>query len=295
MAAAVLPARMTRGVGERTAVLAAHLPVSSGRFAGPGRRRQLVASHLRRVYGPDLPPRELDRRVDEAFASYGRYWAECMQLRSLGPAQISAGMTYEGLENIVAGEEAGRGTILAVAHLGGWDWGGSDLARTGHPISVVVEELEPPEMFRWFASFRERLGMHVIPMGPHAAAACSQALAANQLLCLLCDRIVGDAAAVEVEFFGERTMMPAGPAVLALRTGAVLLPAVVYFGPKLNQHVGVIRPALDLRRQGRLRDDVQTVTQHIARELEGLIRRAPTQWHLMHPNWPSDHDLPLRY
>jgi len=73
-----------------------------------------------------------------------------------------------------------------------------------------------------------------------------------------------------------------------------VLPCAVYFGRRSNQHLGVIRPPLDLHRRGRLRDDVQAGTQALATELEALIRRAPTQWHLMQPNWPSDHDLPSR-
>jgi hypothetical protein len=132
--------------------------------------------------------------------------------------------------------------------------------------------------------------MQVITAGPGAAAACTRALASNHLLCLLCDRLVSGAAGVEVEFFGERTVLPAGPVTLALRTGATLLPCAVYFGQASNDHLGVIRPPLALTRQGRLRDDVQAWTQVLAGELEELIRRAPTQWHLMQPNWPGDRD-----
>ena len=94
----------------------------------------------------------------------------------------------------------------------------------------MVEALEPPDVFEWFVGFRERLGMRVITTGPGAAAACTRALADNHLLCLLCDRLVGGAAGIEVEFFGERTLLPAGPVTLALRTGATLLPCAVYFG-----------------------------------------------------------------
>jgi KDO2-lipid IV(A) lauroyltransferase len=93
---------------------------------------------------------------------------------------------------------------------------------------------------------------------------------------------------VEVEFFGERLLLPAGPVTLALRTGAALLPCAVYFETGANRRVGFIRPPLQLPRRGRLRDDVQRGTQLLAVELEALIARAPTQWHLMQPNWPSD-------
>jgi KDO2-lipid IV(A) lauroyltransferase len=255
---------------------------------GMTRRKALMGRHLRRVYGDSIGPAQLSRLVNEAFASYGRYWAESLRLPSLSPARIKAGITYEGYERIQAGEAAGRGTILALPHVGGWEWAGAHLATTGHPISVVVETLDPPEVHEWFVAFRQRLGMRVIPIGPGASTACQQALAENHLLCLLCDRLVRGASGVEVDFFGERTLLPAGPVMLALRTGATLLPCAVYFAKGSDEHRAIVRPPLDPARRGRLRHDVQAGTQRLARELEVLIRRAPTQWHLMQPNWPSD-------
>jgi lauroyl/myristoyl acyltransferase len=293
VAAAVLPAPIGRAIAEGTAVVAARVPIP-GHFGDMAHRREQVARNLRRVYGPGLKGRELRRRVDQTFASYARYWAESLRLPSLRPEQIRDGATYDGFEHIAASEAAGRGTILAVPHLGGWEWVGSALAISGHPTSVVVEALNPPDVFEWFVSFRERLGMKVIPTGPGAAAACARALAANHLLCLLCDRVVGGATGVEVEFFGERTLLPAGPVTLALRTGAGLVPAAVYFGRGSNQHLARIRPPVDLPRRGRFRDDVQAGTQALAGELERLIRLEPTQWHLMQPNWPSDHEASAR-
>jgi KDO2-lipid IV(A) lauroyltransferase len=106
-------------------------------------------------------------------------------------------------------------------------------------------------------------------------------------VCLLCDRDLGGDG-IEVEFFGERTTLPAGPATLALRTEAPLLPAAVYFGPQGGHHA-VVMPPVPSSREGRLRDDVERVTQELAHRFEELIRAAPEQWHLLQPNWPSDH------
>jgi KDO2-lipid IV(A) lauroyltransferase len=93
---------------------------------------------------------------------------------------------------------------------------------------------------------------------------------------------------VEVEFFGERTTVPAGPAFFALRTGAALLPLATYFTRKSDGHHAVVRPPIPVERQGSLREDVARITQLLMIEVEGLIRRAPEQWHLFQPNWPSD-------
>jgi len=292
--AGFLPASVGQVVAETTALVVSRGSYLAIRPNAMSKRREMVGRHLRRVYGAEIGGWQLGRLVDEAFASYARYWAETLRLPSLRPEQILAGAGYEGYENLEAGRAAGRGTIFALPHLGGWEWCGTDLGLRGHPMHVVVERLQPADVFEWFVSLRGQLGMHVIPTGPGAAARCSEALAANGVLCLLADRVIGDASAVEVDFFGERTRLPAGPVTLALRTGAALLPCAVYFGPGPDDHLGVMGRPIPLERRGRLRDDVAAGTQVLAKEFEALIRRAPTQWHLMQPNWPSDEKVQVR-
>jgi KDO2-lipid IV(A) lauroyltransferase len=281
-------------VGSRLArLLPAPAATYAGRAIGLGmaatdaQRRRMVERHLQRIHGGTIPPAELRREVQRSFDSYARYWVEAFRLPGVTPAELDAGLTYEGLEHVMAAREAGTGAIIALPHLGGWEFGGAWLATQGHPITVVVEPLEPAEVFEWFVSFREALGMRVVPLGPEAGGAVMKAVRANQLVGLLCDRDIGGGG-VEVEFFGERTTLPAGPVTIALRTGAPVLPTAVYYDGA--HHHGVVRPPLDLSRQGSLREDVARLTQDLARELEGLIRRAPDQWHVFQPNWPSDLD-----
>jgi phosphatidylinositol dimannoside acyltransferase len=151
----------------------------------------------------------------------------------------------------------------------------------------VGRALHPPEVFEWFVSFRRSLGMEVVPLGPQAATASLGALRRNGVLCLPADRDLARDG-VEVTFFGERTTLPAGPATLALRSGAPLLVIAVFFTREVDGHHAVILPPLDAERHGRLRDDVARMTQDMAAAFERLIRRAPEQWHLLQPNWPSD-------
>lgn len=278
-----VPPGLSRRVAEKGAV--GVVRVLAARPGPWSDRRRMLWRHLSRATGAPATA----GMVDEAVASYARYWAESLRLPGLGPAELDAGIAYDGGERIDAALRGGKGVILALPHLGGWEWAGAQLALSGRPVSVVVERLQPPELFEWFAGFRRRLGMEVIAVGPDAAARCARALAANRVVGLVADRVVGEAAGVEVEFFSERTRLPVGPAVLALRSGAPLLPCAVYFGAATTDHLGVVLPALDTSRRGpRIRDDVARVTQDMARCFEDLIRRAPTQWHLMQPNWPSD-------
>ena len=253
-------------------------------------RRHMVERHIERVHGGALPLLTRRRLVQRTFDSYARYWVEAFRLPELSAAELDAHFTHEGLSHIDDALAAGNGAIVALPHLGGWEFGGAWMSSHGYAITVVVEPLEPPELFRWFLDLRKGLGMRVIALGPSAGAEVVAALRRNEVVCLLSDRDIGGNG-VEVDFFGERTTLPAGPATVALRTGAAILPTAVYFTDRGGHH-GVVRPPLEVMREGGgLRADVARVTQVIADELEQLIRRAPDQWHLMQPNWPSDHEV----
>ncbi len=250
-------------------------------------RRFMVGRHLRRVLGNDPGESELDRLVEAAFDAYAQYWVDSARLHRLGDADVDTGFTVEGFEHIEDGFARGVGPILALPHLGGWEWAGRWLvSRPGYDVTVVVERQGPDALFDWMVRYRESFGMHVVPLGPQVAGAVLRALKAKHVVCLLCDRDIAGGG-IEVDFFGETTTLPAGPATIALRTGAAIVPVGVYQMPGL--HHAVCRPPLDTSRQGRLRDDVSRVTQQLASELELLVRARPEQWHLMIPNWPSDH------
>lgn len=290
--AAWLAARLSGPTARVLAESAAMVVANSGSL-GTLRRRKLVAGHLSRVYahspgGGPIERNAMRRAVNETFASYARYWAESFRLPSVRPAELCAGMSSDGFEHLFEAWAGGRGVILALPHLGGWEWGGAWLASQGVPVSVVVETLEPAELFEWFVGLRRSLGFEVIAAGTGAGSAALRALQANRVLCLLCDRVVNGGSGVEVDLFGDRTLLPAGPVTLALRSGAPLLPSAVYFTPGRPDHLAVVRPPLVTERAARMRVDVARGTQALAGELEVLIRRAPTQWHLMQPNWPND-------
>ncbi len=261
-------------------------PIGFGANVANPQRRAMIERHLRRV-NPMWSRWRLRAAVQDAFESYARYWVESLRLPSLSARTVAAGIVVTGYEHIAAARREGTGVILALPHLGGWEWAGRWLADSGDPVTVVVERIEPPELFDWFAELRAKLGMTVVGLGADAGRATLQALKRNEIVCLLSDRNIGGGG-IDVEFFGEGTKLPAGPATLALRTGAPILPVAVYFTRRPDGHHGLVRPPLPAQRLGALRDDVSRITQDLATELEHLIRRAPEQWHLFQPNWPSD-------
>ncbi len=257
-------------------------------------RAFLVARNLERIAAGPLEAGQRRRQVRRVFASYARYWVESFRLPRLGDAELDQGHDVTGYEHVAAAMEGGRGMILVLAHLGGWEWSAYWLARiTRLRITAVVEPLQPPELMAWFRDFRQSLGMTVVALGPTAGHEVLAALRRNEVVCLVADRDLSGGG-VQVDFLGEQTTLPAGPAMLALRAGVPLCPAAVYFHGRYG-HRTIVRPPLELTRTGGLRADVARLTQVIADELGALVQAAPEQWHVMQPNWPSDLEALERY
>jgi KDO2-lipid IV(A) lauroyltransferase len=250
------------------------------------KRRDQVIRNANRLNDSELSKKELKDFVDQTFKSYAHYWVNTFRLVDMTKQELESTFSHDGWELIETALKKDSGVILVLPHLGAWDWGGLWISKIkGVSVSAVVEPLEPPELFEWFKRSRNALGMNIIPLGSDAGPQVLKAISDKQLVVLVSDRDIGGSS-VEVEFFGEKTLLPAGPATLALRTGATLLTAAIY--NKGNGCHGVVRPAISLERKGKFRSDVKRITQTIADEMELLIRKAPEQWHLMQPNWPSD-------
>ena len=251
-----------------------------------GRRsssRARLARNLARVLRGEgrAPSAELlERYVARGFASYGQYWAEGAKLPALSERAITSRFVIaEGLEHLEEAFALGRGVVIALPHVGSWEWGGSFIASLGMPMTAIAEELSPPALFEWFKAKRESIGIHVEPLNAEASTKLLNVLKSGGVVGLLCDRDIAGGG-VEVEFFSSRVTLPGGPATLALRTGATLLAAACYAGPG-RDHFAVVTAPIPAQREGRLREDVTRVTQAIAAELEDLIRRAPEQWHVL--------------
>jgi KDO2-lipid IV(A) lauroyltransferase len=258
-----------------------------GRFI-PGPRANL-RDNVRRAMaasGTAVDPALLEHFVDRAFANYGQYWAEGAKLPAIDTEEMARRFSIcEGLEHLELAKSEGRGIVIALPHVGSWEWGGSFLGHIGFPMTAVAEALEPPELFEWFREKRRAVGIDIEPLDEHAGTVLLSTLREGGVVGLLCDRDLQNNG-VEVEFFGERVTMPAGPATLAMRTNATLVAACCYIGPGRGHHA-VISAPIDTTRTGRLREDVARCTQAVALELEWLIKRAPEQWHVLQPLFPA--------
>lgn len=214
------------------------------------------------------------------FGSYGRYWAETFWVRPGRVAEIDRRLSISGLEHLEKAGKAGTGAILVLPHLGNWEPAALSGRRAGIEIAAVAERLPNRRLTKWFVRMRAQYGITIIPHGRTSMRHVEGAIRRGAAVALLCDRDLSGRG-VKVTFFGEETTLPAGPAALALKTGAPMVTAATFFEGD-GHRVDINELSLDGV------DDVGGVTQRIATALEGIIRQAPEQWHLFQPNWPSD-------
>lgn len=251
-------------------------------------RRAMAGRHLSRVLGDDSD------RVAGSLAimrSYGRYYAEALWARAgRVPGMLEATET-EGLEHIIAASDAGTGMIYALPHMGNWEAAAPVAVTLGIPVVAVAEVLPNRRVTDWFTRMRSEFGIEIVLATGRLEVMrrLERAIAENKAVALLSDRDL-KGKGVEVEFFGEVTTLPPGPATLAIRTGAPLLPVGCYFTN--GGYRVVVRPPLEVPVAGSKSERVTAMTQALARQLEDIIRQSPRQWHLVQPNWPSDREAP---
>ena len=190
-------------------------------------RRAMARRHADRVLGDGV---DLDGSSVEMMKSYGRYYAEALWLRARRVDGMLAETEVQGLERIIAARDAGTGMIYALPHMGNWEAAAPIAVSVGVPVVAVAEVLPNRRITDWFSEMRAEMGIEVVLATGRVEVMrrLEEAISANKAVALLSDRdLKGNG--VQVEFFGEKTTLPPGPATLALRTGAPLLPVGCYF------------------------------------------------------------------
>jgi phosphatidylinositol dimannoside acyltransferase len=257
---------------------------TGARYAARGGGPEQLRKNLARVIG--VPPADVpDALMRASLASYARYWREAFRLPSMNLPVLARQLedSVVGQDNLDAALAAGRGAVCALPHSGNWDMAGVWLAHTRGTFTTVAERLKPESLYRRFIAYRESLGFEVLPLSggdrPAFEVLCDR-LRQNRVVCLMAERDL-TRTGVEVEFFSEPTRMPAGPAKLAVETGAPLLPTHCWFEP--DGWVASIQSPLDTSS-----GDVGAITQALADQFAKNIAERPHDWHMLQPQWLAD-------
>ncbi len=259
------------------------------RRGGPAVDR--LRANLRRVVGPEMTDSDLDALTRQGIRSYARYFREVFWLPTARPAVVTARTRVYGEENLAGPRAAGRGVVCALPHSGNWDAAAvTYLDRFGPPVTVVAERLRPESLYRRFTAYRESLGMVVLPLtgdrpsGPLLATT----LRAGGTGCLMCERDLSSSG-VPVRFFGELITVPPGPALLAVQTGAALIPTVAGFDGddwRLEFFPEVVVDGPEAPK--RLRDKIIQAMQKVIDQFAVGVSAAPQDWHMVQRLWEQD-------
>jgi lauroyl/myristoyl acyltransferase len=250
-------------------------------YASAPATRAAVRDNLRHVLGGE-PSAQM---VREVFV-HGtlNYW-DTLAITRLSDQQLRELVTLEGAEHIDAALAQGRGAILAGAHLGSIALVGQIIPALGYPTIGLLEPIKPRQVYDFFANQRQRFGMRLMPASTAAVRELLAALRRNEVLGLVTDRDIFESGPL-VQFFDAPTQFADGPAALALRTGAALLPSVGIRRPD-GSFVAIIEPPLSLPDTGDRKRDVVDLTQAVAKRLEYHIAHHPEQWTVFQKRWPT--------
>ncbi len=284
--------RFVRALPERPAYLLFSL-VAQVAWLRQGRGVRQLEANLARVV-PDASPFKLKSLTRKGMHSYMRYWCDAFRLPDWTPERILATCRLENDAPVRQALAEGRGVVMALPHSGNWDHAGAWSTLALAPVTTVAERLQPEELFERFLHFRQRLGMEILPLtgGDNVFGVLVRRLRRGGFVPLLADRDL-TATGVPVTMFGETARMAAGPASLALVTGAALYPVTLHYerlpagaparwGVVVTFHPEVAAP------QGERSEQIATMTQACADALAEGISRHPQDWHMLQRVFVAD-------
>jgi len=263
---------------------------------------QVLEGNLLRVLRAQAGPAEGAAEVDggelralsrAVMRSYARYYLETFRLQVIPAERILAGMhvNREQVDLTLEHLKSGRGVIYALPHMGDFEQAGRWVILVGAgSFTTVAERLEPESVYEKFLAFRQGLGMEVLPTtgGPHPFGVLAQRLRAGKLVCIVADRDLSDTG-VEVDFFGEKALFPAGPAALAVQTGAALMPVACWFVGD-TEWAAHVHPEIPVPAEGTRKEKAAAMTQALAKVFEQAISEHPEDWHMLQKVFVSDLD-----
>ena len=273
--------RLVRLLPERSA-LRLFAQIGDSVYRRDGRSVQRLRANLARVR-PDLDAAALDDLTHRAVRSYLRYWTESFRLPSW-PIEDVVRRTRTIREEILRDAHAeGAGVVIALPHMANWDWAGAWACATGMPLTTVAERLKPERLYDEFVAYRASLGMEILPAGdPATFGTLVKRVQGGRLACLLADRDLSRSG-VEVSLCDEAARMPRGPAELARRTGAPLIPATLHYdGPDL------VVTFHDPVPHAEGEEGIVAMMQAVADRFTDAFRAHPVDWHMMQRVFVAD-------
>lgn len=279
--------RIVRWLPEKSAY-ALFYKVADAQVKRNGKSIQRLRSNLVRTQS-GITTLNLDLLVIDAMRSYMRYWCDTFRFPDWSSQRVTETVSVTNEHLLMEAIAAKTGVIVALPHAGNWDHAGAYFCAKGVPLVTVAERLKPEKLFLKFLSYRESMGMEVLPLDGRVLDTLADRLRDGALVALVADRDLSRSG-IEVDFFGAPARMPAGPALLAIRTQAPLITAFVSY-TDVGVHIDF--KSVMLPSSGSEREMVQEIVQMTAVHFEDGISQQPQDWHMLQRIW-TDGDFKER-
>ena len=249
-----------------------------------GKGIQRLRSNYKRVV-PSISNSALEALTKEGMRSYLRYWFDTFRLNKWSKSRIIE-TTFVVRENLLRDPiETKKGCIIALPHAGNWDHAAAYFCSTGIPITAVVEKLKPEAIFKKFLAYRESIGIEAISHKEKTIPILMERLNQGKLVALVADRDMSRNG-IEVNFLGGMAKMPAGPAILAIKTGSPLVTAYIRY---LDKGIEItFDETIKLPVTGSEEEQIKIVTQSMADNFAKRIKDSPVDWHMLQRIWVDE-------
>ena len=235
---------------------------------------------------PEKKRSERARILRGEFTSLGRQLAEVCQFPRYTPENVSRVVIYDGFENYERAFTRGKGVLFLTGHFGGWELSAFVHSLYGHPVHVVVRNLDNVYLDRLIQNYRSMHGNTTVNKDNFVRGLLA-AMKAGEVVGILMDTNMTPPQGVFVNFFGVPACTASGLARIALRTDAAVVPSFTIWDPTLRKYRLRFDPAVKLVRTGNDEDDIVANTQVFAKITEDYVRRYPEQWLWVHRRWKT--------
>ena len=236
------------------------------------------------IVKPEIDSLHLELLVMQGLESYMRYWCDTFRIHKWSPQRIEAAVTTTNDHLLRDPMAQGRGVVIALPHSGNWDHAGAYFCQQGIPLVTVAEVLKPEKLFQKFLQYRTSMGFEVLALDSRAFATLVRRAKEKRLIALVADRDLSDSG-IPVSFFNRKTRMPAGPAILAIKTGIPLVVAhISYTATGIHIDFTEVKPWLS----GDDDEKISKTVAAMAAVFERGISAHPQDWHMLQKIWVEE-------
>jgi KDO2-lipid IV(A) lauroyltransferase len=271
--------RIVRWLPERTAYRLAYA-AADFLTKRKGKNVSRLRSNLQRTK-PNMTELDLDLLLIDAMRSYMRYWCDTFRFPDWSPERVRETVSVTNEHLLLDAISAKTGVIVTLPHAGNWDHAGAYFCGKGIDLVTVAEHLKPEKLFLKFLSYRQAMGMEVLPLDGRVLGTLERRLRQGALVALVADRDLSRSG-IAVTFFGAPSRMPPGPAILALNTDAPLITAFVSY-TETGIHIDFNEVSLPT--SGSDEEKISHIVQDMAQQFEVGIAAHPEDWHMLQRIW----------